>query len=276
MEIPQCIANWREWQDDGRLTFQHLRQSSPGRKLMEMRGVRRNAVRPVWFACLLFICRTLCKVPILQRAFCAIFPLFTHVITLTVIAAALLSHKFPSMTVGLRRKAKRALMLVITVALHCICVFHEACRSFPRVTREHYTRTKVRQRRAFQTVRSPIQPKPRKFTRRDRLRAKAQPKSSKARVANIIACLAKDAADSKRKRLGLAPDETPPTLEQEHLTKERSWRNPIADSLRCPKISSWNSSRKADNFSYHALGACFKPYKHFLSLHTRLCPVSKP
>jgi hypothetical protein len=130
-------------------------------------------------------------------------------------------------------------MLVITVALHCICVFHEACRSFPRVTREHYTRTKVRQRRAFQTVRSPIQPKPRKFTRRDRLRAKAQPKSSKARVANIIACLAKDAADSKRKRLGLAPDETPPTLEQEHLTKERSWRNPIADSLRCPKISSW-------------------------------------
>jgi hypothetical protein len=108
-----------------------------------------NAVRPVWFACFMFLCQTLCKAPILQRAFCAIFPMFTHIITLTIIAAALLSHKFPSVTVGLRRKAKQASMLAVTVLLHCTCIFHEACRSFPRVTREHYTRTKVRQRRVF-------------------------------------------------------------------------------------------------------------------------------
>jgi hypothetical protein len=96
MELPEHIANWRGWRDDGRLTFQHLRRSSPGRKLLEMRSVRMNAVRPVWFACLMFLCQTLCKAPILQRAFCAIFPMFTHIITLTIVAAALLSHKFPS------------------------------------------------------------------------------------------------------------------------------------------------------------------------------------
>jgi transposase InsO family protein len=198
-----------------------------------------NALRPAWFASLLFLCQALCKAPILQRAFCAIFPLFTHVITLTTLAVVLLSHRFPSAMVGPRRKAKRAWMLVITVSLHCICIFHEACRSFPRVTREHYTRTKVRQRRVFQTTRSPTKTVTRKFTRRDRLRAKAQPKAAKARIANIISCLAKDAADSKRKRLGLAPDESLPTPEEQHHTKERSWRNPIADSLRSPKLSSW-------------------------------------
>jgi hypothetical protein len=182
MEIPQHIANWRSWQEDGRLTFQHLRQSSPGRKLLEMRSVRLNALSDL--SGLLVSCsfaEPSAKHPSCRGPF-VLFPLFTHIITLTIITAALLSHKFPSMMVGLRRKAKRAWMLVLTVALHCICIFHEACRSFPRVTREHYTRTKVRQRRVFQTVRSPITPKPRKFTRRDGLRAKAQPKSAKMPV----------------------------------------------------------------------------------------------
>jgi hypothetical protein len=198
-----------------------------------------SAFRPVWFTVALSIFTAMCNTAFAQWVSGWLTPLLTHPLTIAAVAAALLTAKFPKVCGRLRVFAIRVQIAVLTLVLHVVCTFHEACRSHPRVSRSMYTRTKVGQRRAFGAVRCPTNPKIHKVTRRERLRAKAQPQAAKARVASILARLAKDAAASKRRRLGQLPDG--PSDEEEYYPKtaERSWRNPVPDSYCSPRLAQW-------------------------------------
>jgi hypothetical protein len=165
----------------------------------------------VWVAVGVFGLSILRDIPVVHGVSSWAAPLLTHPLLIAVFAAILLAAKHPRSRGRLHRWAIWARIAVLTVWLQSACIFHEACRSYPRVTRELYTRTRVGQRRAFGSVRrpAPVRPKFRNH-HRSSLHFKAKPQAAKARVASILARLAKDAAASKRRRLGLSPDDNRP------------------------------------------------------------------
>jgi hypothetical protein len=75
--------------------------------------------------------------------------------TLITTVVSLVATKFKLVIPGCSQLAARIQSLAILTQLHFIRGYAEACRSFPRITREHYTRTRIRQRRAFKGPAAP-------------------------------------------------------------------------------------------------------------------------
>jgi hypothetical protein len=165
--VPEHIANWRDYQDQECLSFSQLRLSRSGRTLLRMRRARLDALRPVGAVLLSVVIRILCGVPALHWVGPTVSALLFNSVTFGLVAAAVFVAKTkPSRLIPVCGwLACRIQILVTSAMLHSLAIFQEACRSFPRLTRAHYTQTKLRQRRVLQGRHKPINHNPKSNVR---------------------------------------------------------------------------------------------------------------
>jgi hypothetical protein len=245
LEVPEPIASWREYRDQECLAFSQLRMSRSGLTLLRMRKARLEALQPVGATLLAVVIRILCGVPALHWVGPTVAALLFNSVTCSLVAAAVFMAKTrPAQFIPFCGWFVRRCQILVTRArLYSLLIFQEACRTYPRITRAHYTRTKLRQRRvlrdrhnqhkpAFRTKRAP----------RCRRSLKARKSNESARMKSILQRLAADAAKSRRQRLGLAPHDPLPEEEDDNCYNpavERSWRNPVPDSHRFSLLTGW-------------------------------------
>jgi hypothetical protein len=161
-----------------------LRQSQSGHRLLKMQQARTDALWPVWVTT---ACWILSKVfPTWAQAVASIaLSLLAHAGLLIPVAALIiialkvpeepitktLQHQaarvvslssIPIMRELLRRLARQATVFFTLTRTRVYRVFLEACRDSPRITREHYTRTKVLQRRLLSMPKTPTIKRPQK------------------------------------------------------------------------------------------------------------------
>jgi hypothetical protein len=241
LDVPNNVADWRYYQDNKCMTFRQMRETHAGCALLRMRHVRREALLPICIALVSVIARFLYGSPLGPWAASTLLFIFINRFILIAAVASLLVAKLRLVIPRCSRLAACIQSLVIITHLHLIRGYAEAGRSFPQITREHYTRTRIRQRRAFKSpvVPNKIQVKVKRVPRLSRRSIKLQKKSASARVTGILKRLEEDAAKSRRKRLGLAPHDALPAEQDQNQVIERSWRNPVPDSHRVSLLTGW-------------------------------------
>jgi site-specific DNA-cytosine methylase len=205
-----------------------------------MQQARRDAFRPVWVAAACWVLSCVLQTWVVQATVSLVLSLLVRPVSLALVAALLIALKVPNApaTRALRRMGARAVSLLILTRFHLHSLLLEACRSPPRVSREHYTRTKILQRRLLGTQRPPPSQRSQRNMIPHRPVPKRVKKSTGDRVGNIIRRLQTDAARSRVKRLGLeASAEAEP--EPDPYDRERSWRSPLSLRYRPSSITKW-------------------------------------
>jgi hypothetical protein len=160
LEVPEPIASWREYRDQECLAFSQLRMSKSGLTLLRMRKARLEALQPVGAALLAVVIRILCGVPALHWVGPTVAALLFNSVTCSLVAAAVFVAKTrPAQIIPVCSRLACCFQILVTQArLYSLLIFQEACRTYPRLTRAHYTQTKLRQRRVLRDRRNPHKP----------------------------------------------------------------------------------------------------------------------
>jgi hypothetical protein len=216
------------------LTLSQLKETHYGRRLLKMQRTRMEAARPVLAASACWAIQQILHIGVVQAVLSKFTPLLTHPVVLLIIAVYLLAAKFHQLMVSkvLLRSTLQAVSFSIIAFMHFTSVLAEACRSYPRISREHYTRTKVQQRRLFGIAKPAAPVKIKRRKRLSRRNAKRIQKSASARISNILKRLHEDSLRSKARHPGLVQADPELEMGPEPVANERSWRNPVRDRYR--------------------------------------------
>ena len=192
LTVPAHIRHWRRNRDDESLTLGQLLSDPVGRKLVEMRLTRMNALRPLRWVAAVWLLTIVCSWPMTTSIFTLLARTLVHPAMLLFFAALIAITKFSQWHVLCIRRN------IHIWSLSFLGVLSDLCRTSPALTREHYTRTmKMRKRHFKQTV-------PRYIKVQKLPRPKCDPKTkiskSQQRISGIVARLKADAERSRRQR----------------------------------------------------------------------------